>query len=80
MKMRGAKHNSSKEPREDHEPACDLQGFQALIELQKKYNRLKRHYRKDRKYYQDKLQTMADKNRSYAVKIKKLEDRLAQCD
>lgn len=47
-KVVSSKANIKKEIREDSVESTEFQGFQALLELQKKYNRLKRHCRKEK--------------------------------
>lgn len=56
----------------------DSQGFQAFTELQKKYNKLKRHYRKERKYHTHKIGNIIEQNKSLVHKVKRLESKLAQ--
>lgn len=51
----------------------NTEGFNAFINLQKKYNRLKRHYRKERKFYRGKkfpLILSLDKNKEHVYKLK----------
>ena len=47
-RARNEKAVYAKEIRDESIESTEFQGFQALVDLQKKYNRLKRHYRKEK--------------------------------
>lgn len=58
----------------------DSQGFQTIVELQKKYMKLKRHYKKEKKHYQIKIDSLVEQNKSYVYQITKLEEKVAKCE